>query len=217
MPDKMKLNSILALLTLMSAAAVPSFGQPAKSSQMQLNHRVPEIRMSAAVELATGLDAARAKVGDPVTARMKNDVLSGGKVIASAEKATLIGHVTDVRPSTRSNPESVMGIQFDKLVVSGGPEIPIKAGIQEVLAPEHSTIIRPARAIASSSNAAVIPARAASAQGGPASQLNKIKSEVEGIVIEERPGGGMLLRSAKQNVRLDPNTRVNMQLTNAAQ
>lgn len=74
-------------------------------------------------ELSKTVDAKKAKAGDPVTAVLLADVLSHGKIVARSD-SKLVGHVTEAQPHSKDNPESRLGIVFDKMVLKGGQEIP---------------------------------------------------------------------------------------------
>lgn len=79
------------------------------------------------------VDAKNANAGDEVTARVTNKVRFEGKIVLR-KGAKLIGHVTEVHASTRENPESKVGIAFDKIVLQDGQEMPINGAIR-MLAP----------------------------------------------------------------------------------
>jgi hypothetical protein len=70
-------------------------------------------------ELSRTIDAKKAKVGDPVNAVLVADVLSHGKIVVRRD-SKLVGHITEVRPRTKENPESRLGIVFDKVTTKGG-------------------------------------------------------------------------------------------------
>ena len=73
-------------------------------------------------ELSKTVDAKKAKAGDPVTAVLLADVLSHGKIVARRD-SKLVGHVTEAQPHSKDNPESRLGIVFDKVILKGGQEI----------------------------------------------------------------------------------------------
>lgn len=73
-------------------------------------------------ELSKTVDAKKAKAGDPVSAVLLADVLSHGKIVARRD-SKLVGHVTEAQPHSKDNPESRLGIVFDKVILKGGQEI----------------------------------------------------------------------------------------------
>lgn len=77
-------------------------------------------------ELSKTVDAKKAKAGDPVSALLQADVLSGGKIVAHRD-SKLIGHVTEAQARSKDTPESRLGIVFDKLKLKNGQEIPLNA------------------------------------------------------------------------------------------
>lgn len=74
-------------------------------------------------ELSKTVDAKKAKIGDPVIALLLADVLSHGKIVAHYD-SKLMGHVTEVQSRSKENPESRLGIAFDKIILKGGQEVP---------------------------------------------------------------------------------------------
>lgn len=78
------------------------------------------------LELSKTVDAKKAKVGDPVTAVLLADVLSHGK-IAVRRDSKVIGHVTVAQAYTKDNPESRLGIVFDKVLARHNQEIDFNA------------------------------------------------------------------------------------------
>ena len=91
-------------------------------------------------ELTHAIDAKKAKVGDKVTLRMVNDVLINGKLLVPYRKGKVIGHISEVQPPTKENPQSKVAIEFDKIEVKGGSDLPISATIQSMIPPDHHMI-----------------------------------------------------------------------------
>jgi hypothetical protein len=75
-------------------------------------------------ELAKTVDAKKAKAGDPVSALLQADVLAHGKIVAHRD-SKLIGRVTEAQAHSKDNPESRLGIVFDKIKLKNGQEIPL--------------------------------------------------------------------------------------------
>jgi len=73
------------------------------------------------LELAKSVDAKKARPGDEISAFLLADVVSHGKVVLRHD-ARLLGHVTEAQAHTRDNPESRLGIVFDRIAVKGAPE-----------------------------------------------------------------------------------------------
>jgi hypothetical protein len=87
-------------------------------------------------ELSKTVDAKKAKTGDPVTALLLADVMSKGKIVARHD-AKLIGHVTEVQPHSKGNPESRLGIVFDKVMLKDGQELAFHSTLMAIRPPER--------------------------------------------------------------------------------
>jgi hypothetical protein len=78
--------------------------------------------------LVSWLDARRSRVGDPVEARIEQDVKQGGKVVL--KKGTRIsGHVTEARARTKDQAESQVTIAFDRALIKNNQAIPFQASV----------------------------------------------------------------------------------------
>lgn len=85
-------------------------------------------------EFSHGLNAKKLKAGDKVKAILTQDLIIKGKIVAPNE-TRLVGHVTEVKRSTGADPESRLGIVFDKLIVKHHHELLFQAGVEALLAP----------------------------------------------------------------------------------
>ena len=86
------------------------------------------------VELSNTLKAKKLKVGDKVKAEVSQDVVSHGKVIIPVE-TKLVGHVTEVSARDSTNPESRLGIVFDRILLKRFRDINFEAVVQSVSQP----------------------------------------------------------------------------------
>jgi hypothetical protein len=66
-------------------------------------------------ELASNIDARKAKPGDKVVARVTKNVKQHGKVVIH-KGDRLVGHVTSVQNSLKGKSGSSLGVRFDQLV-----------------------------------------------------------------------------------------------------
>ncbi len=82
-------------------------------------------------ELAKSIDAKKAKANDRIEVRMTMDVLAHGAILIP-RGTRIIGHVTDARARTKQQPESMVEIAFDHIILKNGREIPLRATIQAV-------------------------------------------------------------------------------------
>jgi hypothetical protein len=85
--------------------------------------------------LSHPVDAKKNKPGDEVTAKTTEAVKSDGKVIIP-KGSTLKGHVTQAAARDAANSQSALGITFDRVVMSGGREMPVNFTIQAISAAE---------------------------------------------------------------------------------
>lgn len=77
------------------------------------------------VELVKSIDAKKAKVGDPVEGSVLQDLVYKGKVIIPHD-AKVLGHVTEATPATKEQPQSRLGLVFDKIVLKDKRELPMQ-------------------------------------------------------------------------------------------
>jgi len=83
------------------------------------------------VELTKSLDSKKLKEGDPVTGRIAADLrMKDGTAIPRGSKVT--GHVTEAKARSKGDPQSALGIVFDKISLPGGKDLAIKGEIQAV-------------------------------------------------------------------------------------
>jgi hypothetical protein len=87
-------------------------------------------------ELSKTIDAKKAKTGDPVTALLLADVMSKGRIVARHD-AKLMGHVTEAQQHSKENPESRLGIVFDKVMLKDGQELAFHSMLLAIRPPER--------------------------------------------------------------------------------
>jgi hypothetical protein len=93
------------------------------------------------VELRKGINAKKAKVGDDVKAQVVQDVISHGKIVIR-RGSKLVGHVTQVKTSTKEDAESHLGMVFDRALLKGGGELNLNsAGIQALAAAIKTSLV----------------------------------------------------------------------------
>jgi hypothetical protein len=86
------------------------------------------------VKLDKSVDAKKAKPGDPVVAKIDQDLLSNGKIVIP-RNSKVMGRVVEAKPSSHDDKSSKLGIVFDKIEVKDAPEIPLSAVVQGIGAP----------------------------------------------------------------------------------
>jgi hypothetical protein len=90
-------------------------------------------------ELASSLDSKKVKSGDAINARTTTDLKSTDGRIILPKGTKIIGHVTQSSARNAGQPDSSLGLVFDKAILKSGQEIPLNdAGVQAVGAPPSS-------------------------------------------------------------------------------
>jgi hypothetical protein len=89
-------------------------------------------------ELTSSLDSKKVKPGDAVNARTATDLKSTDGRIILPKGTKIIGHVTQASARNAGQPDSSLGLVFDKAILKSGQEIPLNAGVQAVGAPPSS-------------------------------------------------------------------------------
>jgi hypothetical protein len=125
-------------------------------------------RTALQVALIKGIDAKKAKPGDPVEAKLTQEVKSGDKVVLH-RGAKLIGHVTEAKAKSKESPESRLGIVFEKAIGKGGEELAFRAVVIAMAPPLEgsSTIAGDPNRVSSGPTMGGAPFGAGSAVGGP--------------------------------------------------
>lgn len=82
-------------------------------------------------ELTQTIDARKARQGERIAARVTLGVLSHGKVLV-AEGGKITGRVTEVKARSDDDPESVLGIVFDRAETVDGKELPLSLTVQAI-------------------------------------------------------------------------------------
>ena len=151
--------------------------------------------------LVSWLDARRSRVGDPVQARIEQDVKQGGKVVL--KKGTQLGGRVTVVQSRGSQGQSQVGISFERALLANGQSIPFHASIVALSAPQSAspTGARANDAVASSSTMGATPASArasrAAATGAAMNTSNASASTASGTANTAVPPSGRLSSNSK--------------------
>jgi hypothetical protein len=85
-------------------------------------------------EFTQPLKAKKLKPGDQIKAEVTQDVLSHGRIIIPID-SKLVGHVTEVKSRQADDPESRLGIVFDKVLLKHGKEVDFRGVLQALSAP----------------------------------------------------------------------------------
>ena len=105
----------------------------ARSRAQADNAAAPSLPAGTVIEadLDKGLNAKKAKQGDPVVAKATVDIKHDDAVLIPAG-SKLLGHVTQVKAHSKEQPESNLGIAFDRVELKHGQQLPLHAVIQAV-------------------------------------------------------------------------------------
>lgn len=87
------------------------------------------------VELTKGIDAKKAKTGDPVEAKVTMDLKTDAGEVLVPKDTKVLGHVTEAQPRTKEQKESQVAIAFDHAVMKSGGNMPLPLSIQAVISP----------------------------------------------------------------------------------
>jgi hypothetical protein len=79
------------------------------------------------------IDSKKVKVGDAVSAHTIEALNAGGKIIVP-KGAKLVGRVTQATARGKGDPDSVVGIRFDKAVLKKGEEVGLNLWIRAIAA-----------------------------------------------------------------------------------
>src|SRR6185312_6758914 len=158
--------------------------------------------------------------GDPVEARLTQDVKAGGKVVLH-RGAKLVGHVSEAQARSKDNPESRLGIVFDKAAGKHGEEFAFRAVVMAIAPAQEGpsnvagdpTRLSSGPAVGGPS-ASAAPSVEAATNGGAGGTLTPASRGVMGLPgVALRPsavGGvqGTVIISGNHNVKLDSGTQM---------
>jgi hypothetical protein len=117
---------VLCLATVSTIAQ----NKPGESSELP-----KDSVLRAALSPSGSLDAEHSKIGDPIRLNVLG-LVAGGKVKRPRQPLTLVGHIAEVGIRTPNQPESRLGIAFDKILIgslTGERELTVSAVIQRVM------------------------------------------------------------------------------------
>ncbi|HEY7406063.1 MAG TPA: hypothetical protein VIB39_21235 [Candidatus Angelobacter sp.] len=160
-------------------------------------------------ELSKGLDSKKAKSGDPVEAKLTQDLKVNGKVVLR-RGSKLLGHVTDAQAKTKESAESRLGFVFDKALLKGGEDISLN-GIVEAVAPPlegPSDVAGAPTSLSSGPQMGGAPFGAGHSMGGPsASPAPAVGSATTPVTSSEGANGPPRNTGAAANGALTPASR----------
>jgi hypothetical protein len=104
----------------------PAAAAPASGPQLQPGSLIY-------AELTKSVDSKKAKVGDPVAAKVSQAVLSHGKIVIP-KNTKIIGHLTTAKARTKDQPQAQLGIAFDRAELKDGSQVPLTSVTIQALA-----------------------------------------------------------------------------------
>ena len=121
-------------------------GKPAQGANTQKTTETSPTELTTFVtgtiinaELNGSLDSKKLKPGDAVNAHTATDLKTNDGRIVLPKGTKIIGHVTQASARGAGQPESSLGLVFDKAILKSGQEIPLNASVQAVGAPPSSS------------------------------------------------------------------------------
>ena len=150
--------AIFAVAMLVCLASLPVRAQTAEPGPLPVGSTLR-------VTLEKPLDARKNKPGDLVIAKASEKGMSNGhEVLPRGTK--IMGHLTRVKAHTKKEPGSVLAIVFDRGILKGNRDLPLRFIIQAI-APDQATTIP---------NMSMTPATAAGSGGGMGPVVGPITS-----------------------------------------
>ncbi len=111
------------LLVILPALVCTAQQAPPQSKQNDVHTTIP-------VQLEKSLDSKKLKPGDLVVARTEIALQGNGVTVPSGSR--VIGHVTQAQARSKGDPQSSLGIIFDKIELTSDKELPMQGYIQAV-------------------------------------------------------------------------------------
>lgn len=175
--------------------------------------------------LTKTVDAKKAKVGDPVSAVLVADVLAHGKIVVKHD-SKLVGHVTEVQVHTKEQPESRLGIVFDKAITKAG-DLPFQSLLLAIRPGEHPVVEIPAARSPLSTSAqgpyspegSGVPHRIDPSLNDATRHRDRVVernglSEIEGLSLTSPAGGGApAIVSTQRTVKLESGIKIELRVT----
>jgi hypothetical protein len=186
-------------------------------------------------ELSDSLDARKAKEGDQVKCEVVQDLVYTGRVIIP-HGAKVLGHVSEASRSTKEQPQSRLGLVFERIVLKDKRELPFQytAVIMAVAAPikrttgpttqmndlpvqmEKGRTTGGAAIDAVGANANLAGANMRLPGSGAIGGTNRGVIGIKGLALENTASGTTVIVSAKGDVKLVFETQMVLQVMDAS-
>ena len=128
-------TALLTTCALAQSAGTQAQGTAASATSASEGSSSVALESGSAVQaaLTKSVDAKKAKPGDPVEAKVQNDVKSAGHIVVP-KGAKLLGHVTQAQAREKGQEESTLGIAFDRAVLKNGQTVAFQGVIRGLAA-----------------------------------------------------------------------------------
>jgi hypothetical protein len=223
----MRMHSIALAAALVFTGLAGNSQQPtaatASSSATATEQITPGTLIQA--EIMTDVDAKKARPGDLFRVRLWADVRSGEKIVLP-QKTILVGHVVAAQPHTKDNPESTLTIGFDKALLKGGAEIPLRGIVERVqltpmaasTAAGASRSYNPGLNPANTTNMAM-PASGAAAEGSAELTAGPTNTRDTSIAVKPDASSSLTLLTSmtKSDVKLKRLATVDIRITHSGE
>jgi len=141
------------------------------------------------VQLTKTIDAKKAKSGDPVEAKVTQDLKTGNGDILVPKDTKVIGRVTEAQARSKDQKESQVGIAFDHAVMKNGGDVPLPMSIQAVISQNamnggnnnNASSSSPAPATSAPSSGGVAPGTGSRAGTGAGSMPSEAPSSTRQV------------------------------------
>ncbi|HEY7406159.1 MAG TPA: hypothetical protein VIB39_21720 [Candidatus Angelobacter sp.] len=182
------------------------------------------------LELSKSVDAKKVKVGDEISAMLLTDIVSHGK-IALRRDTKLIGHVTEAQAHTKDNPESRLGIVFDKILSKGKQQIAFHSVLMALSPAPRIQIDAPSAPSPPGANPAntaqqdrhypippgpKVPKMGETMNGEikahAAAMDNIVPTDIDGITLQRPANSSPVIISYTRTVKLDSGVRIELRV-----
>ncbi len=89
------------------------------------------------VQLTKSIDAKKAKTGDEVQATVTQDMKTQNGDVLVPKDTKVIGHITEAQSRSKEQPQSQVGIAFDRAVVKDKGDVSLPMSIQAIIMPSN--------------------------------------------------------------------------------
>lgn len=139
------------------------------------------------VQLTKTIDAKKAKTGDQVEAKVTQDLKIQNGVVVVPKDTKVLGHVTQAQAHSKEQPESQVGIAFDRAVVKDKGDVPLPLSIQAIIAPPTANPNNAGGGNADEPSSAPSPGTGQGSPGGMSGNSGSRSSSTEGGTQQQRP------------------------------